>query len=95
MRRGFSLSLWLRRLAGSNSAGVCADVADVAWSPDDRMLATCSIDNTILIWDVGAGGLSEVMTQPLQTLTGHNGWVKGVAWDPVGKVFFFGFSITA
>ncbi|KAG1689414.1 hypothetical protein DVH05_002215 [Phytophthora capsici] len=61
------------------------DVADVAWSPDDRMLATCSIDNTILIWDVGVGALSEVMTQPLQTLTGHNGWVKGVAWDPVGK----------
>ncbi|KAJ8535233.1 hypothetical protein ON010_g13504 [Phytophthora cinnamomi] len=49
------------------------------------MLATCSIDNTILIWDVGVGAVSEVMTQPLQTLTGHNGWVKGVAWDPVGK----------
>lgn len=61
------------------------DVADVAWSPDDRMLATCSIDNTILIWDVGVGSVSEVMTQPLQTLTGHNGWVKGVAWDPIGK----------
>ncbi|OWZ11587.1 hypothetical protein PHMEG_00015367 [Phytophthora megakarya] len=61
------------------------DVADVAWSPDDRMLATCSIDNTILIWDIGVGALNEVMTQPLQTLTGHNGWVKGVAWDPVGK----------
>ncbi|KAI9905368.1 hypothetical protein PsorP6_013608 [Peronosclerospora sorghi] len=61
------------------------DVADVAWSPDDRMLATCSIDNSILIWDVSVGGLNEVMTQPLQTLTGHNGWVKGVAWDPVGK----------
>ncbi|KAG2527303.1 hypothetical protein JM16_003501 [Phytophthora kernoviae] len=61
------------------------DVEDIAWSPDDRMLATCSIDNTILIWGVGIGGLSEVMTQPLQTLTGHSGWVKGVAWDPVGK----------
>lgn len=62
------------------------EVQDVAWSPDDRMLATCSIDNTILIWDVGVAGVSEVMTQPLHTLTGHNGWVKGVAWDPVGKV---------
>ena len=80
----FSLSL------ACDDVSMCvynADVADVAWSPDDRMLATCSIDNTILIWDVGViGGLSDVMTQPMQTLTGHNGWVKGVAWDPVGKV---------
>ncbi|CAI5735131.1 unnamed protein product [Peronospora destructor] len=61
------------------------DVEDIAWSPDDRMLATCSIDNTILVWDVGLGRLNEVLMQPLQTLAGHNGWVKGVAWDPVGK----------
>lgn len=50
------------------------------------MLATCSIDNTILVWDIGvAGAVSAVMNQPLRTLTGHTGWVKGVAWDPVGK----------
>ena len=30
------------------------DVEDVAWSPDDRMLATCSIDNRILIWSIRA-----------------------------------------
>ncbi|OQS00635.1 hypothetical protein ACHHYP_03257 [Achlya hypogyna] len=59
------------------------DVQDVAWSPDDRMLATCSIDNSILIWSMDQ--LSAVMTHPIQHLTGHNGWVKGVAWDPVGK----------
>ncbi|KAI9912516.1 hypothetical protein PsorP6_005247 [Peronosclerospora sorghi] len=58
---------------------VLADVVDVAWSPDDRMLATRSIDNSTLIWDVSVGGLNEVMTQPLQTLTGYNRWVKGVA----------------
>ena len=27
------------------------DVLDLAWSPDDSKLATCSIDNTIRIWD--------------------------------------------
>lgn len=57
----------------------------MAWSPDDRMLATCSIDNTILVWDIGVAGVSAVMSQPLRTLTSHTGWVKGVAWDPVGK----------
>ncbi|KAF0698047.1 Aste57867_11295 [Aphanomyces stellatus] len=59
------------------------DVQDVAWSPDDRMLATCSIDNTILIWSMDQ--ISSIMTHPIHHLTGHNGWVKGVAWDPVGK----------
>ncbi|OQR90005.1 hypothetical protein THRCLA_09472 [Thraustotheca clavata] len=59
------------------------DVQDVAWSPDDRMLATCSIDNSILIWSMDQ--ITPVMTHPIQHLTGHNGWVKGVAWDPVGK----------
>ncbi|ETV89078.1 hypothetical protein H257_00461 [Aphanomyces astaci] len=59
------------------------DVQDLAWSPDDRMLATCSIDNSILIWSMDH--LSSVMTHPIQHLSGHQGWVKGVAWDPVGK----------
>ncbi|CAK4483896.1 unnamed protein product [Aphanomyces euteiches] len=59
------------------------DVQDVAWSPDDRMLATCSIDNSILIWSMDQ--VSSVMTHPIHHLSGHNGWVKGVAWDPVGK----------
>ncbi|RQM19236.1 hypothetical protein B5M09_010178 [Aphanomyces astaci] len=62
-----------------------ADVQDLAWSPDDRMLATCSIDNSILIWSMDH--LSSVMTHPIQHLSGHQGWVKGVAWDPVGKEF--------
>ncbi|TMW57476.1 hypothetical protein Poli38472_003401 [Pythium oligandrum] len=61
------------------------DVQDVAWSPDDRLLATCSIDNSICIWDVDTSNITPVMSQPLHTLSGHNGWVKGVAWDPVGK----------
>lgn len=27
------------------------DVLDLAWSPDDRWLASCSIDNSIIVWD--------------------------------------------
>jgi protein HIRA/HIR1 len=26
------------------------DVLDMAWSPNDRYLATCSVDNTIIVW---------------------------------------------
>ena len=28
------------------------DVLDLSWSPGDRWLASCSIDNTIIIWDM-------------------------------------------
>ena len=26
------------------------DILDMAWSPHDLYLATCSVDNTIIIW---------------------------------------------
>lgn len=28
-----------------------ADVLDVAWSPHDAWLATCSVDNTVIVWN--------------------------------------------
>ncbi|XP_065828482.1 protein HIRA-like isoform X2 [Oscarella lobularis] len=55
------------------------DVLDLAWSPDDSKLATCSIDNTIRIWD------AQNLPDLLATVIGHDGHVKGVTWDPVGK----------
>lgn len=30
---------------------VFTDVLDLSWSPQDKYLATCSVDNTILIWN--------------------------------------------
>ena len=27
------------------------DITDIAWSPDDLQLASCSVDNEILVWD--------------------------------------------
>ncbi|XP_029018283.1 protein HIRA isoform X2 [Betta splendens] len=55
------------------------DVMDVAWSPHDIWLATCSVDNTIVIWN--ARKFPEMVT----CLRGHTGLVKGLTWDPVGK----------
>ncbi|XP_054287675.1 protein HIRA homolog [Macrosteles quadrilineatus] len=55
------------------------DVLDIAWSPHDVWLATCSVDNTVIVWD--AHKLPEVVA----VLKGHTGLVKGVTWDPVGK----------
>nr|XP_025046423.1 protein HIRA isoform X2 [Pelodiscus sinensis] len=55
------------------------DVMDVAWSPHDAWLASCSVDNTVVIWN--AVKFPEI----LATLKGHAGLVKGLTWDPVGK----------
>lgn len=55
------------------------DILDVAWSPHDAWLASCSIDNSIVIWN--ALKFPEVIT----VLRGHSGMVKGVSWDPIGK----------
>lgn len=55
------------------------DVLDIAWSPDDSWLATASVDNTVIVWDV------EKLPQTVAILKGHTGLVKGVTWDPVGK----------
>lgn len=60
-------------------SGHDSDVLDVAWAPLDTKLATCSVDNTVIVWSMD--GKPSVLTR----LTGHGGLVKGVAWDPVGE----------
>jgi WD40 repeat protein len=55
------------------------DVLDLAWSTNDEFLATCSIDNTIIIWN--ALKFPEIV----QRINAHAGLVKGVTWDPAGQ----------
>uniref|UniRef100_A0A1B0CV75 Protein HIRA n=1 Tax=Lutzomyia longipalpis TaxID=7200 RepID=A0A1B0CV75_LUTLO len=59
--------------------GHAGDILDIAWSPRDKWLSSCSVDNTIIIWDVFA------LPSIVAILKGHTGLVKGIAWDPVGK----------
>ena len=51
---------------------------DLNWSPDDLILASGSLDNTIHIWDMRNGICTAV-------LRGHSSLVKGVTWDPIGS----------
>ncbi|XP_055641271.1 protein HIRA homolog isoform X2 [Toxorhynchites rutilus septentrionalis] len=63
----------------STLRGHAGDVLDLAWSPQDRFIASCSVDNTVIIWD------AKQFPTILQVMKGHTGLVKGVTWDPVGK----------
>jgi WD40 repeat protein len=58
-------------------------VGSVAFSPDGRLLASGSGDNTIKLWDVASG--SEV-----RTLTGHTKGVNSVAFSPDGRLLASG-----
>lgn len=59
--------------------GHTEDVLDLAWSPQDVWLASCSVDNTIIIWN------AQNFPEQVVALKGHCSMVKGVTWDPVGK----------
>lgn len=65
------------------------DIIDIAWAQDGLRLASCSVDNTVVIWGPSQGSTSyNASASPFQciaTLRGHGGPVKGVAWDPAGR----------
>jgi hypothetical protein len=51
----------------------------LAFSPDGKVLATASYDQTAALWDVATGA-------ELRRLRGHEGYVAGVAWRPDGRL---------
>lgn len=77
------------------------EVIDVAWSPCGTRIATGGVDNVVFVWDVGpSSGLASrdggdgsrplttmglLLSQPLATLSAHEGYVCGLAWDPWGS----------
>ena len=63
----------LRTLEG-HSEGVLS----ICWSPDGKYLASGSMDDTVVLWDVNTG-------QRIRLLRGHSSLVYEVCWSPNGK----------
>ncbi len=62
--------------------GHSTSVRCIAFSPDDRIMATGSLDQAVKLWDVATG-------QELQTLRGA-GFVHGLVFSPDGRVLVSG-----
>ena len=56
-----------------------SDVIDLAWNRNDKFLASCSLDNSIIVWNASQ------KFEKVTVLKGHTNFVKGVTWDPVGS----------
>ncbi|CAK1540803.1 unnamed protein product [Leptosia nina] len=59
--------------------GHMEDVLDLSWSNDSLNLASGSVDNKLIFWDVNKGKYTHIATE-------HKGFVQGVAWDPKGQL---------
>ncbi|XP_004474546.1 chromatin assembly factor 1 subunit B [Dasypus novemcinctus] len=58
--------------------GHLEDVYDICWATDGNLMATASVDNTAIIWDVSKG-------QKISIFNEHKSYVQGVTWDPLGQ----------
>lgn len=47
----------------------------LSWAPRGDLLASCSVDRTVRIWDLATGAV-------LRTLTGHSEGINQAAWSP-------------
>ncbi|CAG9579104.1 unnamed protein product [Danaus chrysippus] len=59
--------------------GHMEDVLDISWSSSSLHLASGSVDNKLIFWDVARGRSSAIVSD-------HKGFVQGVAWDPQGQL---------
>jgi predicted NACHT family NTPase len=72
-------ALLVRHLHSLHPDDHASEVWAVAFSPDGRLLATASVDQTARVWDPATGDC-------LRILAGHAGEVTGVAFSPDGRL---------
>ena len=62
----------------SEFVGHSDQVRGIVFSPDGRLIASGSFDQTLKIWDAATG-------KELRTLAGHSNWIQGIALSPDGR----------
>jgi WD40 repeat protein len=77
---GGSVQLWnvTRGARTATLTGHTAEIASIAWSPDGKLLATGSADQTVRLWNV-------TTQQATAVLQGHTAEVQTVAFTPDGQ----------
>ena len=79
-----SLLNTVSNVAAPNTMGGHANrVLAVSFSPNGKLLATGSADNTVKLWDTQSG-------KQIKTLTGHTGEVRSVSFSPDSKLLATG-----
>jgi len=73
----FGSELWK---CESTLRGHIEDVVDLSWSANGKKLASCGIDNSVIVWDPWN-------KTKLAQLTNHTHYVQGVSVDPLGKLY--------
>lgn len=73
----FGSELWK---CESTLRGHIEDVVDLSWSANGKKLASCGIDNSVIVWDPWN-------KTKLAQLTNHTHYVQGVSVDPFGKLY--------
>lgn len=58
--------------------GHLEDVYDICWATDGNLMASASVDNTAIVWDISKG-------QKISIFNEHKSYVQGVTWDPLGQ----------
>ncbi|MBG0831741.1 PD40 domain-containing protein [Planomonospora sp. ID67723] len=76
---GSAVTLWRDGRIAARLNGHTGPVLDATFSPDGRLLATGSVDHTVIVWDAARG-------TRLATLTGHSLAVNGLAFSPDGRI---------
>lgn len=73
------------KVSGHKSA-----VLDIKWAPfNENLIASCSDDTTVKVWQIPDGGLTEDMTDAAVVLKGHQRKVTIVEWHPTADSILF------